>query len=89
MVQTINNFLVNAICRIKRSYGQPEVNELRGSQTLVDDLDLDSLQLAELSVLIEAQYDTDVFANGIADSVGGLISIIEKRLCEKDHEDKQ
>ena len=88
MAHKTNNFLVDAVCRIKKSYGQPEISELRGSQTLVDDLGLDSLQLAELSVLIEAKYGIDVFANGIVDSVESLISMIEKQLCEKDDEDK-
>ncbi|GCD77352.1 acyl carrier protein [Thermaurantimonas aggregans] len=43
---------------------------------LRDDLGMDSLDLAELTVRIEAEYDVDVFADGIVSTVGE----IEKKL---------
>ncbi|MCX8148574.1 acyl carrier protein [Thermaurantimonas aggregans] len=43
---------------------------------LRNDLGMDSLDLAELTVRIEAEYDIDVFADGIVSTVGE----IEKKL---------
>ena len=77
MTQKDTTFLLQAICRIKEFYGQTKISELCASDLLIENLGLDSLQIAELSVLIEAEYGFDVFSDGMLATVGDLISKIE------------
>ncbi len=81
--QQINKFLKLSIDRIKKSYDQPEIEELKPNQSLVQDLGFDSLQIAELSVILEAEYGIDVFRNGIVDHVETLTQVIEGHLNHK------
>jgi acyl carrier protein len=45
---------------------------------LKQDLDLDSLDLAVLTVKIEAETGIDVFAEGIVETVGQLLAKLER-----------
>lgn len=59
--------------------GNQEVEELTKLSHLRDDIGLDSLDLAELTVRIEAEYDIDIFEDGIVNTVG---EILEKLNCK-------
>jgi len=69
----------NALNEIRRLAGQPLLCDLNDSDRLQDDLNLDSLQLAELSILLEAKYGVDVFADGIVRTVGEVAEKIERK----------
>lgn len=45
---------------------------------LRNDIGFDSLDLAELTVRIEAEYDIDVFEDGNVNTVGEILRKIEK-----------
>lgn len=46
---------------------------------LRNDIGLDSLDLAELTVRIEAEYDIDIFENGIVNTVGEILEKLENK----------
>ena len=48
----------------------PEMN-------LRNDIGFDSLDLAELTVRIEAEYDIDIFEDGIVNTVGEILQKLE------------
>jgi acyl carrier protein len=52
------------------------VSEISKSSNLRNDCGLDSLDLAELTVRIEAEYDVDIFENGNVETVGDILSKI-------------
>jgi acyl carrier protein len=55
------------------------VKELNKELSLRDDLGMDSLDLAELTVRIEDEFGVDIFEDGIVDKVGEIIEKISKR----------
>lgn len=52
---------------------KPPVEELTPELRLQEDLGLDSLELAELTVMIEAEFGVDVFADGVVRTVGEVV----------------
>jgi len=57
----------------------PKIKTLKSNLKLRDDLGLDSLDLAELTVRIENQFGIDIFENGIVNTIGEIINILEKK----------
>ena len=56
--------------------GRLQVTELMPETHLRQDLGFDSLDLAELTVRIEAECDIDIFENGIVFTVGEIQKIL-------------
>jgi acyl carrier protein len=54
------------------------VKEFKESLDLRKDLELDSLDLAELTVRIEQAYGIDVFEDGLVSTVGEIIKKLKK-----------
>ena len=48
------------------------VKNIDENTTFTDDLGLDSLNLAQLTVLIESEFGIDIFENGIITKVGDI-----------------
>tara|TARA_Y100001954_G_C15516876_1_gene457325 strand:- start:171 stop:395 length:225 start_codon:yes stop_codon:yes gene_type:complete len=48
------------------------VKNIDENTSFTDDLGLDSLNLAQLTVLIEAEFGVDIFENGIITKVGDI-----------------
>jgi acyl carrier protein len=71
--------VVNEINGIRQAAGRGAVGELRREQRLREDLELDSLDLAELTVRLQAQFGVDVFARRNLITVGDLIDELESR----------
>lgn len=51
--------------------------DLKKSTSLRNDLGLDSLKLAQLTVFIEDEFGVDVFEDGIVETVDDIIKKIE------------
>lgn len=68
--ETLKNIL-NDILKEKED-GSP-VNSLNGDTSLTNDLGLDSLDLAEMTVRLEDQYGVDVFEDDVVDEVDEVI----------------
>jgi len=68
--------LINFILEKKKS--TKRITELN-SCSLRKDLNFDSLDLAELTVKIEDEFDVDIFENGIVDTTDEIIEIIRRK----------
>ena len=65
----INKVLINR--------GKPTSKEINRNTNLRNDLGFDSLDLAELTVRIEAEYDVDISEDGVVNTVGEILEKIE------------
>jgi acyl carrier protein len=68
--------IINKI--LERKEKEP-LKELNYDLSLRNDLDMDSLDLAELTVRIEDVFGIDVFEDGIIDTIGEIMEKINKR----------
>lgn len=68
--------IINKI--LERKKIQP-LKELNYGLSLRNDLDMDSLDLAELTVRIEDEFGIDVFEDGIVDTIGEIMEKISRR----------
>lgn len=57
---------------------KPTLTELEVSYNLRNDIGFDSMDLAELTVRIEAEYDVDIFEDGVVNTVGEILKKLEK-----------
>jgi acyl carrier protein len=73
------NQLLQIINGIRKGAGRAELQQLLPDQKLQQDLELDSLQLAEMTVLIESKFGVDVFEDGIVTTVQDVIDRIQSR----------
>ena len=65
--------LCNIINSIRQSAGRDSVSELKVEHHLQRDLELDSLELAEMTVLIESKFGVDVFEEEIVTTVRDVL----------------
>lgn len=70
--------LLEIINTVLENRGKKTISKLKPKQSLRDDIGFDSLDLAELTVRIEAEYDIDVFENGIVNTVSEVIKKLKK-----------
>jgi acyl carrier protein len=69
--EIINTVLINR--------GKKAVTVIDESFHLRNDIGFDSLDLAELTVRIEAEYNVDIFEDGIVNTVGEIIQKINNK----------
>ena len=50
------------------------IEEINESTKLMDDLALDSFNLAQLTVEIESEFGIDIFENGVISTVGDIFN---------------
>lgn len=68
-----------AIDEVLDEAGREGSRDVTANTRLRIDLDLDSLDLAVLTVKLEAKTGVDVFAKGIVSTVGEILSRIDER----------
>lgn len=68
--------ILTIINTILENRGKPKLAEAKAELNLRDDLGFDSLDLAELTVRIEAEFDKDIFENGLVVTVGEIQTIL-------------
>jgi len=73
------NIIIAAINEVLEESGRDQVSEIARGTLLRKDLGLDSLDLAVLTVKIEAKLGVDVFAKGIVTTVGEILDRIDER----------
>ena len=54
------------------------VSSLNVNDNLRNDLDLNSFDLAELTVRIEYEFDIDIFEDGLVNTIGEVLAKLEK-----------
>lgn len=70
--------LLNIINTVLRNRGKKELTIIRESDLLRNDIGFDSLDLAELTVRIEAIFDVDIFEDGIVNTIGEILDKLNK-----------
>lgn len=70
--------LLNIINTVLRNRGKKELTIIRESDLLRNDIGFDSLDLAELTVRIEATFDVDIFEDGIVNTIGEILDKLNK-----------
>ncbi|AMV31849.1 acyl carrier protein [Pirellula sp. SH-Sr6A] len=70
--------LHNKINEVLEESGRERVAELTPLARLKQDLDLDSLDLAVLTVKIEAATGIDIFADGLVETVGEILAKMQR-----------
>lgn len=68
--------LLEIINTVLENRGKKTVESISENSHLRNDLGLDSLDLAELTVRIEAEFDVDIFEEGIVETVGQIYNKI-------------
>lgn len=71
--------LVKIINVVLENRGRKRVENITSSSHLRNDLGFDSLDLAELTVRVEAELDVDIFEDGIVVTVGDVLDKLSKR----------
>lgn len=67
--------IINIILENK---GKEKVDSINTLTNLRDDLGFDSMDLAELTVRIEDEFDIDIFEDGLISTVGEIYAKLEK-----------
>lgn len=73
------NKLLVIINEMREEAGHETIRTLETTMDLREDLELDSLMLAELTVRIEDEFDVDIFEDGIVQTIGEILAKIEGR----------
>jgi len=68
----MENKILEVINTVLNNRGKNTIKNLSPTMNLRKDLNLDSLDLAELTVRIEVEYDIDIFEDGIVNTVGEI-----------------
>lgn len=68
----MNEMLVTIINEVRANKQQPPLNDLCASSRLREDVGLESLDLAELTVRVEEKFGVDVFADGLVHTIGEI-----------------
>jgi acyl carrier protein len=68
----MENKVLEIINLVLENKGEPLLDSLNLTDDLRDDLGLDSLDLAELTVRIEDEFGIDIFSNGLINNVGQI-----------------
>lgn len=70
--------LLEIINLVRSNKGRPGLPEIRPEHRLREDCQLDSLDLAELTVRIEEASGVDVFADGVVRTVGEIQAKLQR-----------
>lgn len=70
--------LLSKINEVLNESGRESISDLAPTDHLKRDLDLDSLDLAVLTVKIEAVSGVDVFADGVVETVGEVLAKMQR-----------
>ena len=71
--------LLRIVNTVRTNKGQYEVTDLSRDMTLRGDFGFDSLDLAELTVRIEKETGVDIFSDGLVNTIGDVLTKLEKR----------
>ena len=71
--------LLAIINTVLENRGKKTVKFISEESSLKSDIGFDSLDLAELTVRIEAEYDVDIFGEGVVSTVGEIMEKLKKR----------
>ncbi len=70
--------VLEIINNIRTTKDMAPVASLNAGDNLRDDLGLTSFDLAELTVNIEAEFDVDIFEDGLVNTIGEIYEKLQK-----------
>lgn len=73
----MQNDVIDIVNEIRANKGLGPVAEVSLETNLREDLELDSLDLAELTARIESKTGVDIFASDVVTTVGEILSKLE------------
>lgn len=69
--------LLPIVNRVLEGKGFKTVDSLNDNDKLRDDLGLDSFDLAELTVIIEEEFNVDIFEDGLVENISEITKKID------------
>lgn len=75
----INERILEIMNTVLENRTKENLISLTPEMHLRNDIGFDSLDLAELTVRIEAEYDIDIFEDGIVNTVGEILKKLESK----------
>lgn len=70
--------LLEIINIVLKNRGKKEVDFIDENSHLRNQIGFDSLDLAELTVRIESEFDVDIFEDGVVNTVGEILQKLNK-----------
>jgi len=70
--------LLEIVNTVRDNKGLRKLEKIKHEDDLRRDLELDSLDLAELTVRIEKETGIDIFADGFVSTIGEILTKIER-----------
>lgn len=83
MNEGIPRSLLELVNQVRSHRGRPALERLEPAARLREDLGLDSLDMAELTVRIEERHGVDVFAQGVVTQWGELQERVERHAIRR------
>lgn len=71
--------ILEIVNTILKNRARRPIAEWRDDLHLRDDIGFDSLDLAELTVRLEAEFDIDVFENGLVGTAGEIRQVLDRK----------
>jgi acyl carrier protein len=73
----MNENILDIINKVLENRNKNKLTSIKPEMSLRDDIGFDSLDLAELTVRIEAEFDVDIFEDGLISTVEEIFKKIE------------
>jgi len=70
--------LLNIVNTVLQNRGKKQIDNLIDATRLREDVGMDSLDLAEFTVRVEAEFGVDIFESGIVQTIGEVKEKIDK-----------
>jgi acyl carrier protein len=64
---------------VLKNRGKEQIKKINKKSNLRNDIGFDSLDLAELTVRIEAEFDIDIFEDGIVNTIGEILTKLNSK----------
>ena len=74
----MENYLEQLIMDILKKNGNSRKIDLSENTMLREDLGLDSIDMAEMTVRIENDYNIDIFEDGVVNTIGEILDKLKK-----------
>ena len=71
--------ILEIINTVLKNRGKEQVKRIKAKSNLRNDIGFDSLDLAEVTVRIEAEFDTDIFEDGVVNTVGEILQKLNSK----------
>ena len=79
MEKKVEENILEIINTVLDNRANDQITSLKPEMHLRNDIGFDSLDLAELTVRIEAEYDVDIFEDGIVNTVGEVMEKVKNK----------